>query len=307
MPSLRKRLPPPNSIVTFESAARHGSFTSASEELRVTQAAVSRQIRRIEDYIGQALFKPAGRGRVLTPAGRELFEAVSIGLGHIAGAVSRIQEKSARSCVTIATPLSFANLWLIPRIASFRRAYPDIEIRFVTTDGDLDPAGAGLPLAVRYGDGKWPHLAVTPFLELEVFPVCTAGYLKECGRLESVDDLLGKTLLDRETENAFAIRWSTWLEAMGAAPEQSPRRLYFNSYETVIRAVLTGQGVALGVDVLLEEHLGQSMLVAPLDCRLRWPQAYYLVSPHGAELTREMCIFADWLLSEARAARSARH
>lgn len=300
MTNLREQLPPANSIVAFEAAARWGSYSKAAGELEVTPAAISRQIKRIEDCLGLELFEPLGRGRTLTAEGRELFDAVSMSLGHIAAVVAKLRQRKTQSSLKVATPLSFASLWLMPRILSFRTAYPDIELRFVTSDTDLDPSTEGISIAVRYGSGNWPHLSVIPLLQPHVFPVCTPQYLENCGGLNSIEDLLSQTLLERETAGTFGVTWAAWLKRADVQPDRTSRYIFFNSYEVVIRAALVGQGIALGIDLLVEELLQQKLLVSPLSERVRWKEAYYLVTPRGATVTPEMELFSKWLLDQAK-------
>jgi len=305
MSSLRGRLPPANSLIAFEAAARCGSYSAAARELEVTPAAISRQIKRVEDFLGLRVFEPLGRGRGLTTEGRELADAVSIGLEHVAGSVTKLRARSTQSSLRIATPLAFASLWLMPRIVTFRHAHPEIELRFMTSDTDLDPRPEGISLAVRYGSGNWPDLSVTPLLHPHVFPVCTAEYLKNCGGIRSIDELLSKTLLERVSEGSFGVTWAAWLKGVSARPRRIPKFILFNSYELTIRAALVGEGIALGVDLLVEDLVRQNHLVCPLPNKVLWTEAYYLVSPRGETLTREMELFSEWLIAEARQSPSS--
>lgn len=298
--SLKERLPPANSLIAFEAAARHGSFVGAARILAVTPAAVTRHIYRIEEYLGVSLFQPDGRGRALTDAGQQLFEAVTIGLEHIAGAASRIRQQEHSPSLTVAAPLAFASLWLMPRIVSFRRAHPNISMRFVTADADLDPSEEGISLAVRYGGGDWPNLRVKPLLQTNVFPVCSPHYLESCRNISTVEDLAGHTLLDRESggDSTFSIGWTRWLNCFDNTPRQISDRIFFSSYEVIIRAALAGQGIALGVDVLVKDLLDQNLLVCPVPERVRWREAYYLVTPKNEPVTKPMRLFSDWLFNE---------
>ncbi|MFC3678378.1 LysR substrate-binding domain-containing protein [Ferrovibrio xuzhouensis] len=298
--SLKERLPPANSLIAFEAAARNGSFVGAARTLSVTPAAVTRHIDRIEESLGVSLFQPDGRGRALTEAGQQLFEAVTIGLEHIASVASRIRQQEHSPSLTIASPLAFASLWLMPRIASFRRAHPDISMRFVTADADLDPSQEGLSLAVRYGSGDWPNLRVRPLLQPHVFPVCSPRYLDTYGNITSVEDLAGHTLLDREGggDGSFSIGWTRWLSCLDNKPRRMPDRIYFSSYEVIIRAALAGQGIALGVDVLVKDLLDQNLLACPFASEVRWKEAYYLVSPKNEPTTKQMRLFSEWLFNE---------
>ena len=300
MRPLRFRLPPSSSLIAFEAAARLGSYGAAAEALSVTPGAITQQISRLEEFVGIVLFRPHGRGRRLTAGGEQLYKAVAIGLEHIASAITRIKTQDGPETLTISAPLAFTGLWLVPRIVNFRREHPDIALRFVSADTDLDPVQENLSLAVRYGNGDWPHLRVTPLLTPQVFPVCTEGYLRSCGRIESMSDLLEKTLLDREESGpgSFSISWTNWLDRLGVVADAPRNRIFFNSYEIVVRAALAGQGIALGVDVLVDDLVRQGLLISPIDARLHWREGYYLVSPKREPVTRQMKLFSDWLLSE---------
>src|SRR5262244_2823471 len=155
MKGLRTKLPPPNSILAFEAAARHQSFKLAARELNVTQAAVSRQIKTLEDHLGLAVFRRVRRAVQLTDEGRRLHDAVVAGLDHIAEIVAELQRSQARSHLTVATTLAFSSFWLIQRIPDFRARFPDIELRIIASDAELDMRAEGIDVGVRYGSGKW--------------------------------------------------------------------------------------------------------------------------------------------------------
>ncbi|MEX4003659.1 LysR substrate-binding domain-containing protein [Paraburkholderia sp. EG285A] len=296
---LRQRLPPATSLITFESAARLGSFTAAAEELRVTQAAVSRQVKRIEEFVGQALFVPAGRGKVLSPAGRVLLRSATQALGHIARSITQVKADGARRCFSLHAPLSFVNLWLLPRFASFRHAHPDVDVRFITGDVALELPEATDALSIRFGDGKWPHLNVHPLLDLEVFPVCSPAYLVELGM--SCDDketLLRGTLLDHGKGETLPVQWDSWFSQNRMAPPGESRRLTFTHYDGVVQAALLGHGIALGVDRLLQVPLRQQGLVR-LPAPPAMPLRCHLVMPHSLETSPAMSAFAAWITNES--------
>lgn len=297
--TLKNHLPPPNSIVAFEAAARHGSFTKAAEELGVTQAAISRQIRKIEDYLGKELFRPAGRGRELTDDGQSMFEAVTIGLAHVATAAMRIRERSSSPYLTIGMPLAFASLWLGPRIEDFRQAHADIDLRLMTDNRDIDPQEKNIDVAIRFGDGNWPHLRVVPLFQLRVMPVCSPEYLARRGPISSMTDLWSATLLDRDTRSEFSINWDQWFDLAGTHPPENVRRTIFDNYEVMIRAAGAGAGVALGVDLLVHDLIEKQFLVAPLDAAISWGRGYYLVMPNNREPSAQAALFADWLKAAA--------
>ena len=297
--ALRHRLPPPNSIVAFEAAARNGSFTLAAEELGVTQAAVSRQIRRIEEFLGLELFRPSGRGRVLTEEGREMFDAVTIGLTHVAATASRLMARAKSPYLTIGMPLAFASLWFGPRIEAFRAAHPEIDLRILTDNTDIDPAEKNIDVAIRYGDGNWPHLRVLPLVGIRVRPVCSPDYLARRGPLRTIDDLWSATLLDRNVESEFSVSWGQWFQMAGIRPPETLRRTVFDNYEVMIRAAVAGGGVALGVDLLVRDLVDKEFLVFPLSEEVVWHRGYQLALPRDREPSRATELFLDWIRASA--------
>ena len=172
MVSLRQKLPPLTSLTAFEAAARHLNFTRAAKDLNVTQAAVSRQIQGLEEYLGVPLFRRLHRAMQLTREGDRLHRAVTIGLEQIASAVVDIRRERHGPEVTVATSVTFASYWLMSRIAKFRAAHPEVELRLVASGPISDLAAAGIDLAVRHGRGRWPGLEAEHLLDNEIYPVC---------------------------------------------------------------------------------------------------------------------------------------
>ena len=172
-----RSLPPTNALVVFEAAARHTNFTRAAEELAVTQSAVSRQIQLLEDHLGIALFHRQSRGLRLTQEGERLHRAVSMGLEHIANVAADLRRQRGPRELTVATSVAFASYWLMARIAKFRAAHPQVELRLVAASPVYDLAAAGIDLAVRYGTGEWPGVEATRLFDNEIWPVCAPKYL----------------------------------------------------------------------------------------------------------------------------------
>lgn len=295
---LRKRLPPATSLVTFESAARLGSFTAAAKELHVTQAAVSRQIKRIEEFVGAVLFLPVGRGKILSPEGRALLQSATQGLEHIARSIDQVKTYGTRRNFTISAPQSFVNRWLMPRLASFRHADPDVDIHFMTGELAIDPPEVRGSLTICFGDGKWPHLSTQLLLEMKVVPVCSPDYLDVQGQVENAADFLNHTLLDRASDEAFEIRWDKWFSGEGISETHIPRRLLFNNYDSTIHAALSGHGIALGLDELLIDHISQGSLVQPFKTQTSWPLRCHLIMPTPLDVTPEMHRFMQWITNE---------
>ena len=176
--ALHKTLPPTNSLVVFEAAARHMNFTRAARELDVTQSAVSRQIQLLEDHLGIALFQRQSRGLVLTREGERLHRAVAMGLEHIANVAADLRRNRGPGELTVATSVTFASYWLMARIAKFRAAHPEIELRLYASSPVYDLAAEGIDIAVRYGAGEWPGVEATRLFGDEIWPVCSPRYLE---------------------------------------------------------------------------------------------------------------------------------
>lgn len=301
MHKLRAKLPPLNSLVAFEAAARHLSFTRAAEELHVTQGAVSRQVRLLEEYLGTALFHRFHRLIRLTPEGRRLQQAVILGLEHIADTAQEIRATRNHAQVTVATTLAFASFWLMPRIPKFRTAFPDIDVRVLATDHEIDFATEDVDIAIRYGEGNWPGLETMYLLDEEIFPVCSPTYLKGRPSPKGPRDLLSETLLYLDEEHWHWITWKDWLQSCGVDSPITKRGLRLSNYPLVIQAALTGQGIALGWRHLVDDLLATGALVRPIETTLRSQRAYYLVVPAEQSPSTATTAFRDWILNESRA------
>lgn len=303
--AIRSILPSPNSIVAFESAARTGNFTVAARELNVTQAAVSRHIRKLEDHLGFEVFRRFG-GRVeLTAEGARLSRAVTTGLGHITSAVREISEQSRKPRLTIGTTLSFANFWLVPRLAAFQKEYPDMELRLVTTDTDLDLVKEGIDLAIKFGQGRWPDLRAHLLFKPSVMPVCSPALLGSRGSVRSLQDLTRLVLLDRENSGTFGITWEDWLKAANTGPATVDRRICFSNYNVMIAAAIAGQGVALGWDLLVKDLISRRLLVCPFNRKIRPGTSYFLVSPRSSSESPSCAVFRAWITAQAGLRRKA--
>lgn len=299
MQNLRKALPPVNSLVVFEAAARHMSFTKAAGELGVSQAAVSRQIQALERHTGRKMFRRLHRALRLTPEGEHLQAAVTMGLRHIAETAQSLRRVAAGAQVTVSATIAFAALWLMPRIDRFYAAHPDLELRLIASDTPIDLRTENVDIAVFYGDGRWPGLETSALFDEEIFPVCSPDYLAARPGLSSVSDLLTLNLLQQEAAESSWLSWEGWYRRMGVVPAGNLAGPRFNNYTIVVQAAQAGQGVALGWRRLVEQQLEAGSLVRPIAASLPAEHGYYVASPHAAERTPEASAFHDWLLIEA--------
>lgn len=300
METLRSLVPSINALVVFEAAGRHGSFTAAARELRMTQAAVSYAIHRLEEHLGTALFLREHRRVRLSAAGARFHADVAIGLSHIQRS-ARDLRTAAEGHVTLSCSTAFAAFWMVPRMAQLRADLPQIDLRIQTGDHDLDLVGEGIPLGVRGGNpADWPQYAAVPLAAEEIWPVCGAGYLAGRARPSGPEELLAHQLIHLEEPFRQAATWRDWFASVGVEGRRVPKGLQINDYVLVVQSVIAGQGVALGWRHLVEGLVGQGVLVRLTDHALVTGMDFHVIWPREATLARPALEVRDWLLAQAR-------
>ncbi len=287
----------------FEAAARHLSFTRAAAELFVTQSAVSRQIKALEDQIGVPLFRRMNRTLELTEAGQALYRSTGLALKLVDGAVEKLRARPAARMLTVTATVSFASLWLVPRLAGFRKLHSGIDVRIAADDALLELDRGDIDIAVRFCEpGEAPEGA-QPFAREEVFPVCSPKLVAARRHpLRTPRDLRHHVLLHLDDARARWpwLAWKQWFVAM-QVPELEPAgELRFSHYDQMIRAAIDGEGVALGRMPLLQRILRARQLVAPFDSRSASSRQYFVAITAAAAKRPEARQFADWLIEEAR-------
>ncbi|MDP6876079.1 MAG: transcriptional regulator GcvA [Alphaproteobacteria bacterium] len=292
-----RRLPPLNALRAFEAAARQLSFTRAGAELHVTQAAISHQVKALEQWLGLVLFRRRGRAIVLTENGQTYLAAVREGLDLLAAATDRLTQRQDSGILTVSTMASFAAAWLVPRLGRFRAQHPDIDVRLSASDEIVDFARDDVDLAIRYGDGHWPGVEVVPLMTEDLFPVCSPALLLGPHPLRRPEDLRHHTLLHDDMRET----WRLWLLAAGVEGVDPDRGPGYNLSTLVIDAAVDAQGVALARSALIGDHLSSGRLVKPFDVRLPAEFAYYLVHPARALDHPKVRAFRDWVLMEVEA------
>jgi len=294
---MTRRLPPLNALVVFEAAARLLSFTRASEELHVTQAAVSHQIKSLEDFLGIALFHRLGRGQglVLTDAGREYFPAVTSALEAVRVSTDLVRGIKPKGILNIATLDSFASRWLLPRLGGFIRAHADADVRITESAPEEEALRHGLvEVELRYGTGNWPDLPCARFMTESIFPVCSPKLLQGPRPLREPADLRRHTLL----HDVMTTGWRDWLAAAGVVDIDPERGPGFNHSNLVIQAAEMGEGVALGRGALVLDALENGTLVQPFALALPSPFAYYVLTAPRSSTNRLVRSFCDWVTAE---------
>jgi LysR family glycine cleavage system transcriptional activator len=300
---------------TFEAVARRLSFSAAADELHLTQSAISRQIKALEEDLGAALFNRGTRKVELSEAGRLLRHTVDQLLEQLDRAVRQIRGRGGRPRVSVETFASFASLWLMPRLAAFQQGNPDFDIRLSASDRltpldepEVDavlrycPADMAPPIAERlFGD------VMTPVASARLLEQARAGAAPP---LERPADLARHTLLEEDSvfaSTSYSLSWRRWLDTYDVSALQPQRWVYLNYTHQQVQGALAGQGIALARVPLVHDLLERGELVELFDgrCRLTGESAYYLIQMPLAPARPELARFIDWVRTEAAVTRAA--
>ncbi len=299
MASLRKSLPPVNSLVTFEAAARHLNFTRAAEELNVTQVAVSRQVRVLEDDLGVLLFERQPRKLRLTEQGQRFHQSVAVSLRHVAQSADELRRMHKGPHLIVATTIAFASYWLLPRISNFRRTHPDIDVRLAASDPFLGEITAASHASIIYSNGLLPDHDGHILFREEIYPVCSPVYLERAGEIADAQDLLNHKLVHFDEFRQPPMNWNVWLDAAGVPGKTDIPGSRYQNYNSAMQTVLKGEGTILGWAHLCDELLENGELVRPIRETLVTDWAYYLCLPRNMEISAEADAFIDWITREA--------
>lgn len=295
----RRGLPPLGALVIFEAAARRQSFTRAAEDLGVTQAAVSRQVRVLENALGLALFERTHRGIELTAQGRLLSATMSESLGQIAATVERISEGARHEELAVAATVAFSQLWLVPRLARFREANPDTRLVLLAQDSEADISRDDADVAIRYGDGGWKDGRVVVLFADSVYPVCSPGYLGGHPVPVCVDDLRGHALISAHPRRADWLDWAGWFTAFGLAGSRFDTLLTCNSYADAVQAAVVGEGIALGWHRLVAPLVQEGALVRVTPEIWQTREGYHLVLDRERRQRPAVAGFLNWIRTAA--------
>ena len=295
-------MPPLDLLVGFEAAARHLSFTKAGDELYLTQSAVSRQIKELEDQLGVALFQRRHRALALTEAGQQFYAAAAQVIGTMRTATERLRTQAGRRRpLAVTTTHSFAALWLIPRLAGFTHEHPGVDVRITADTRVQDLERDGLDVALRHGPSALAGPNAIRLFGEKVFPVCSPKLLKKTP-LARPGDLRNHILLhydDPDVRHPW-LHWKTWLEVERIADLRPAGTLSFSGYEQIIPAAVAGHGVALGRSPLVQDLLESGELVAPFKSQADPARAYFAIVAKSAATRPEVTAFVEWLKTEAR-------
>ena len=307
-------LPPLNSLRAFEAAARHLSFRKAAEELHVTPAAISHQLKALEDFLGIKLFRRANRRVVLTPAAKVAAQHLHEGFKSIFAAVERLREGDRGNLLTVSAAPAFAGKWLMPRLYRFVSRYPQIDVRVSARMRSDRPEARGLPLkrdlndtsldeadiAVRFGDGDFPGMDARLLLKLSLAPMLSPRLANAAHPLRSPSDLRHYPLLHDDTAYFHTGRrnWDCWLEAAGVSGIDTSRGVHFSHANLAIDAAIDGLGVAMSVPALASGDLASGRLVKLFDIDVPADYAYYILCEAGEAERPAISAFMGWMFEE---------
>ncbi|MEW6342522.1 MAG: transcriptional regulator GcvA [Paraburkholderia sp.] len=290
-----RRLPSLGALHAFEAAARNLSFTAAANELCVTQAAISHQIRQLEGWLGFALFERRGHSLTLTSKGSAYLPDLTDAFDRMSAATLRLRERADGPLRVTVLP-SFASRWLVPRLNAFRVLHPEVDLK-LTSSADLwDFSTDRFDIAIRSGLGRWPGLKADLIAHETLSPVCSPSVAVGPPTLRTPSDLRGVALLHDEPKSG----WRRWCEHAGVAGIDWGAGASFNDASLALQAAVDGQGVALGRLTLAADDLASGRLVQPFEIVLPNDYSYWLAFPRAAAERPDVAAFRAWLLSEAK-------
>lgn len=281
---------PLKALRAFEASARHLSFTRAAEELHVTQAAVSHQVKLLETQLKVPLFTRLPRGLMLTQEGERLLPVLNSAFDQIAHTLERVGENSYREVLNVGVVGTFAVGWLLPRLDDFQHHYPFIDLRLSTHNNRAEMAADGLDFAIRFGTGAWHGTAAQPLLPASLSVMCTPTI---AARLKAPIDVVGETWL----RSYRAEEWTEWLLAAGL-PRSVPmtKSIVFDSSIAMVEAAMQGMGLALAPPLMFSRQLNSGALVQPFDTAVSLG-GYWLTRLQTRPETHAMASFREWLLT----------
>lgn len=306
---MKDLIPPLIALRAFEAAGRHLSFKNASLELNVTPAAISQQIKLLEDRLGVPLFLRQTRALELTEHGQKLLPKICEGFESFRVGLERIKAEDDRT-LRITAPPSFTTRWLIPRLSRFWAKHPGVALSITSSPDSIDQSNSSVPLTnidngldlyIRFGRGRYPGWEVMPIFTPECIPVCSPGILKNSLPITIPTDLLEYVLIQDETTNGAEnpMDWSVWLSGYGVRSELAERGPRFSNSLLAIEAAINGQGVALALKPLVQADLDTGRLVAPFGHGEPSPYTYCLLYQPRHDQDHRIQKFCDWIQHES--------
>jgi len=299
-----EQFPGLRSLRAFVAAAQHLSFSRAAEDMGVTPAAISHQIKEIEDQLRVTLFIRNSRTMALTQEGEILATAARESLETLGRAVKRAKRLENRNQIRVSASPSIGAKWLVPRLDRFLEIAPNSDVRLDVTSSLVDFERDDVDIAIRFGEGRYPGMDAQLLFRDIVFPVCSPSIITKETPLNHPRDLLKHKLihLDYEIQISPWPNWKMWMAAAGIKDFDDRSGLHFRQTSLTVQAAIDGMGVALGDSNLVADDLAAGRLVKPFELALRTPPqfAYYIITPRNAPPNPLVALFRDWCMKEAR-------
>lgn len=291
---MTRRLPPLNALRAFEAAARHLSFTLAAEELNVTQAAISHQVKALETHLGTKLFRRLTRRLILTDRGAALLPELTAGFDRLAQATARLSLGTNQGPLTVTLLTTFALGWLVPRLSAFQERHPEIDVHLFTNVRVIDFSAEDIDCGIRHGTGDWPGLFKVKLFE-DLFTPLGAPDL--AAKIKEPADLAKETLLQTIGQPN---EWDIWLSKIGLTPADFPKRgTTFDSTHIAGQAAVRGAGLCVGDPRFFVSEIESGRLVQPLDLLVPTGKSYWFVCLPAMAERAKIKIFRNWLIEEA--------
>jgi len=290
--NLANRLPPLNALRAFEASARQLSFTRAAEELFVTQAAISHQIKALEDNLGIKLFMRKNRALLLTEEGQSYYLDIKDVFNSLHDATERLLARGAKGAITVSLQPSFAIQWLVPRLNTFNLLHPDIDVRIKAVDQPENSLTEDVDVAVYYGRGRWNGIHADQLHTEYLIPVCSPILMSGKKPLHKIEDLEKHTLLHDTSRRD----WKRWFKHVGVRGSNVNHGPIFSHSAMVVQAAIHGQGVALAHSVLAKPDIDAGRLVCPFNDVLVSKNSYYIVCREQQLELGKISAFREWVL-----------
>ena len=297
---MSRRNYPLNALRSFEASARHLSFVKAAEELSVTPAAVSHQVKKLEKFLGFPLFLRQSRGLLLVDSGQALLAELGEVFLQLDKAMERVVDSDRHGTLTISVAPAFAVLWLIPRLQKFYAQHPDIDVRISTSLGLIDFQRDNFDAVIRLGHGDWFGLETIKLFDETVTPVCSPRLLEGPDPIKTPDDLRNHVLLHNHSMDydPNAPTWESWLKAAGASRVDPSHGTHFSLPDHGLQAAIDGAGVVLAWRKLSEPDISAGRVVAPFDLNLPLESSFYLCYPEQYAHRPNIVVLREWLMEE---------
>ena len=301
MSKLRSLVPSTHSLFVFEAAARTLSFKSAASELNVTQPSVSHSIKSFEKHCGTTLFARDNRGVQLTETGRQLYDEVRTSFRRLEQRLETISDRG-KKYITFAASTSLAAHWLAPQLYHFQEEHPDVMIKVVATDRDIEPDHE-VDVTVWVRPRDFDRTNSWFICDEIIFPVCSPAYLLAHAAPKSVDELVRHQLIHSSDAFRKRMSWPEWVALAGGDASETKPNIVFNDYQLTLQAALAGEGISLGWSLTAQQLLNNRLLVRPIATEIKTDRAFFLLSNEDAGKNKKCKVLVDWFLAQSKELR----